>query len=145
MKVKSERARHVKWLARLAGAGCANLGDALYQVGMIAAAWPRLRADERRQIRAAASNLAGLVEQRTSRATGLVYSIFDSMAQGIETQPSKEDFVRGRNQLKYTVICDTHAACVCVSSVAHARTACASPDFCDDCREILDEKGWFGR
>lgn len=133
----TERSRFVKRLASIAGMRAQTLGDAIAQVAYIAPHWPALRADEKRKIEAAAIGHAGLIEMRTSRATGTQYGIYDTIAQGIESTPE-----RG---MKITVICETHNACVCVPSVAIARQTVAAPDFCDDCRDILAKKGWFDR
>lgn len=130
---RTERSRFCRQLARLAGARPAVLWEAFYQVGTIAHHWPNLRTDEKKKIEAAASPLAGFIERNRSRATGLHYTIFDSVAQGLE----EPDLENGRNQAKYTVICDTHSTCVCVSSLRTARTAAANPDFCDECRDVV--------
>ena len=117
----SARSQFVAKLARVAGAEATTLGEALFQVGLIAHHWPNLRPDERRKLRAAALRYSGLIEQKTCRRTGTLMGIYDSIAQGIETPDGSKtdsaDFVRGRWQLKYTVVCEKHSTCVCVASL----------------------------
>lgn len=45
------RSKRVAQLVRLAGARAGSLGDAFYQIGVIAHFWPTLRPDERRKVR----------------------------------------------------------------------------------------------
>jgi len=136
----TRRSQIVSQFADVARMRPSTVGDAFLQVGAIAAYWPQLRADERRKIRAAATGYTGLVEHRRSRSNGRTYGIYDSEKQGIEERknsaPDSADFERGRWQLKWTVVCEEHGTCVCVSSLELARNTIAHPDFCDDCRGV---------
>lgn len=135
-------------LVRIAAATPESMGDAFYQVGVIASAWPQLRSDEQKRIRMAAAPESGLLDRRTDRKTGRTFSVYDSVKQGVEvpgnlTPEQKRqtaDWEGGRWQLKYTVICEAHATCVCVASLKLARETMRHPDFCDDCKDEDQEK-----
>lgn len=140
----SLRSKSVAKLVRIAGMEATTLGEAFFQIGIIAHHWPSLRPDERRKLRAAALHYSGLIEQKVCRRTGTLMGIYDSIKQGIETPDASKadsaDYIRGHWQLKYTIICEKHSTCVCVASLAQARRAAAEADFCDDCWEFLAAK-----
>lgn len=99
-------------------------GQALMQVALVSAAWPRLSAHERKQVRVASERLAGLVDRRRDRATGRMLGVYRASEAGIESD----------HETPWALVCEEHGSCVCVQTRADAaRVRCR--DFCDDCRE----------
>lgn len=78
-----------------------------------------------------AHGLAGCVEQRRSRATGHLVTLYHSVQSGIEMDP----------ETPWTLVCEEHSSCVCHSSLREARGWMAEPDqWCEPCREELAKR-----
>lgn len=118
--------RTVKALCVVASSAPRTLGDALTQVGCVAAAWPRLSASQRHRVRVAAVGYAGLLDQRKARSTGATVSLYDGEAAGLDTEGGP-----------YSTVCEDHAACVAHATLAIARSWLSMPEeWCDSCQSL---------
>ncbi len=111
-----------------------TLGDALVCIAYVELHRKHLSPSQWRKLKIASSNLAGLKDQVKSRVTGTTVSIYDSVAQGLETDDPSDDGESSR----WTVVCETHSTLVVCSTMSMARYTMSHPEsFCDECRELL--------
>lgn len=92
---------------------------------------PHMSAYQRKQVVVASDGQTGLVYSTKSRTTGTRTDVVLT-----EVMTSEEEAVDG----KYTVICVDHGTCVLCHNLQVAKAVAAHPDdFCDECREALQE------
>lgn len=70
-------------------------GEAIAQVALVAAVWPRLDANGRRKVRTAAERLAGLVERRTDRRTGQRIGVYSAESGLVDVDCAADGVRRG--------------------------------------------------
>jgi hypothetical protein len=74
-----------------------------------------------------AHGLAGCVQQRRCRATGLYVSIYHATQAGIATDPEHP----------WATVCQTHCQIAVHNTLALARRHSALPDWCTECAQTL--------
>lgn len=101
-------------------------------VCLVAAAWARAKPHQRAALRTAALGIAGLVQRRRCRATGVEVGIYNAECGLFEASEGGAD-----GDGRYAVICEPHGTLVIVSTLDLAReVATDTLNFCDDCREV---------
>jgi hypothetical protein len=74
------------------------------------------------------NGVPGLVQSRKARTTGTVVGVYDSLAQGIESDPD----------LPWSTVCEDHGSVVSHHALRDALSWAAHSDgWCDDCRDAL--------
>jgi len=124
-------ARAIKAVCVVVTAAPRTLGDALVQVGCVAAAWPNLSASQRHRVRVAAIGLAGLTDTRRARSTGTTVSLYDGEPAGLDTEGGR-----------YQTLCEDHSTVVAHTTLRAARSWLPAPEeWCDACQAATARKG----
>ncbi len=101
-----------------------TFADAWEQIGAVSWAWERASVSQRRRLRLASVDEAGLVERRKTRA-GVEVSVYVAADAGIDSDPTAG---------KYALVCE-HGGVVCIATRALARDHMAAPEgWCPYCR-----------
>jgi hypothetical protein len=73
---------------------------------------------------------AGAVASRVNRMTRTTITLYNSVEAGLENDPEG----------KWSTVCENHGAIVSHATRAYAASAMSCPDWCDDCREAMDQR-----
>lgn len=78
--------------------------------------------------RAQVRTYAGVRQTSFARSTGALVTVYDGIAQGMDTDGGR-----------WQIVCEDHGAIVSVGRLRDARTWAACPEgFCEDCQAMLD-------
>lgn len=72
-----------------------------------------------------AHGLAGCVQIKKNRKTGARIGVYDSVAQGIDSE------------FPWACVCEDHGTCVCCETLVQAKRTAAFPDWCEECSKKL--------
>lgn len=110
-----------------------DIGDAFFQIGVVAMAYARMSPRQREQVRLAALGYLGLLQMRRARSTGVMVGVCNRDETG--TDGSDE----------YMTVCEDHGQIVGHATVTLAKFHAPCPEgWCDECREIIARKGVEG-
>jgi hypothetical protein len=90
--------------------------------------------------------IAGLVETRRCRASGTLVSVYHNVQAKLDCGCT---FMNGRTDHDpeqhnpFSTVCEDHGNLVIHKTLALARSHMAWPEWCEECQQIMDQKGLF--